>query len=184
MTLTVTVTPEYIDGNGQVVQLSSLVGTATLNVGPRSLGDGGTNGGDGGPVRAGFGTGNGAVDLPVPVSHWRFEYDAVDWVGSSHGTESGGVAFEANEEGEGVEDHALSLDGSDDYVDLSTHVSDFPLGDSTRSVTGWFKADAGNQGQTFFAYGPNVAGKRFSIAADRTQVLVAVSGHAWGCKRA
>ena len=180
MTLTVTVTPEYIDGNGQVVQLSSLVGTATLNVGPRSLGDGGTNGGDGGPVRAGFGTGNGAVDLPVPVSHWRFEYDAVDWVGSSHGTESGGVAFEANEEGEGVDDHALSLDGSDDYVDLSTHVSDFPLGDSTRSVTGWFKADTGNQGQTFFAYGPNVAGKRFSIAADRTQVLVAVSGHAWG----
>ena len=180
MTLTVTVTPEYIDGNGQVVQLSSLVGTATLNVGPRSLGDGGTNGGDGGPVRAGFGTGNGAVDLPVPVSHWRFEYDAVDWVGSSHGTESGGVAFVANEEGEGVDDHALSLDGSDDYVDLSTHVSDFPLGDSTRSVTGWFKADAGNQGQTFFAYGPNVAGKRFSIAADRTQVLVAVSGHAWG----
>ena len=180
MTLTVTVTPEYIDGNGQVVQLSSLVGTATLNVGPQPLGDGGTNGGDGGPVRAGFGTGNGAVDLPVPVSHWRFEYDAVDWVGSSHGTESGGVAFEANEEGEGVDDHALSLDGSDDYVDLSTHVSDFPLGDSTRSVTGWFKADTGNQGQTFFAYGPNVAGKRFSIAADRTQVLVAVSGHAWG----
>ena len=180
MTLTVTVTPEYIDGNGQVVPLTSLYGTATLNVGPRSLGDGGTNGGDGGPVRAGFGTGNGAVDLPVPVSHWRFEYDAVDWVGSSHGTEKGGVAFEANEEGEGVEDHALSLDGSDDYVDLSTHVSDFPLGDSTRSVTGWFKADADNQGQTFFAYGPNVAGKRFSIAADRTQVLVAVSGHAWG----
>ena len=88
--------------------------------------------------------------------------------------------MQANEEGEGVESYALSLDGSDDYVDLSTHVSDFPLGDSTRSVTGWFKADAGSQGQTFFAYGPNVAGKRFSIAADRTQVLVAVSDHAWG----
>ena len=179
MTLTVTVTPEYIDENGVTQQLDALAGTATLAVGPsgqRLESGGGTNGGNGGSIDSGFG----AVDLPVPVSHWRFEYDAVDWVGSSHGTESGGVAFEANEEGEGVEDHALSLDGSDDYVDLSTHVSDFPLGDSTRSVTGWFKADAGNQGQTFFAYGPNVAGKRFSIAADRTQVLVAVSGHAWG----
>ena len=179
MTLTVTVTPEYIDENGVTQQLDALAGTATLAVGPsgqRLESGGGTNGGDGGSIDSGFG----AVDLPVPVSHWRFEYDAVDWVGSSHGTESGGVAFEANEEGEGVDDHALSLDGSDDYVDLSTHVSDFPLGDSTRSVTGWFKADAGNQGQTFFAYGPNVAGKRFSIAADRTQVLVAVSGHAWG----
>ncbi len=179
MTLTVTVTPEYIDENGVTQQLNELAGTATLAIGPsgqRLDSGGGTNGGNGGSIDSG----DGAEDLPVPVSHWRFEYDAVDWVGSSHGTESGGVAFEANEEGEGVEDHALSLDGSDDYVDLSTHVSDFPLGDSTRSVTGWFKADAGNQGQSFFSYGPNVAGKRFSIAADRTQVLVAVSGHAWG----
>ncbi len=179
MTLTVTVTPEYIDENGVTQQLDALAGTATLAVGPsgqRLESGGGTNGGNGGSIDSG----EGAVDLPVPVSHWRFEYDAVDWVGSSHGTEKGGVAFEANEDGEGVEDHALSLDGSDDYVDLASHVSDFPLGDSTRSVAGWFKADAGNQGQTFFAYGPNVAGKRFSIAADRTQVLVAVSGHAWG----
>ena len=177
MTLTVTVTPEYVDKNGVTQQLDALAGTATLEVGPQPLNGGGTNGGgNGDSIRAGEDT----ADLPVPVSHWRFEYDAVDWVGSSHGTESGGVAFEANEEGEGVDDHALSLDGSDDYVDLSTHVSDFPLGDSTRSVTGWFKADAGSQGQSFFSYGPNVAGKRFSIAADRTQVLVAVSGHAWG----
>ena len=179
MTLTVTVTPEYIDENGVTKQLNALAGTATLAVGPsgqRLDSGGGTNGGNGGSIDSG----EGAVDFPVPVSHWRFEYDAVDWVGSSHGTESGGVAFEANEEGEGVDDHALSLDGSDDYVDLSSHVSDFPLGDSTRSVTGWFKADTGSQGQAFFAYGPNVAGKRFSIAADRTQVLVAVSGHAWG----
>ena len=180
MTLTVTVTPEYVDGNGQVMSLPSLAGTATLEVGPRPLGDGGTNGGDGGPVRAGFGTGNGAVDLPVPVSHWRFENDADDGAGSSDGTEKGGVAFEANEEGKGVGTHALSLDGTDDYIDLASHVSDFPLDDSTRSITGWFKADTGSQGQTFFTYGPNVAGKRFSIAADRTQVLVAVSGHAWG----
>ncbi len=179
MTLTVTVTPEYIDKNGVTKQLDALAGEATLAIGPsgqRLDSGGGTNDGNGGSIDSG----EGAVDFPVPVSHWRFEYDAVDWVGSSHGTESGGVAFVANEEGEGVDDHALSLDGSDDYVDLSTHVSDFPLGDSTRSVTGWFKADAGNQRQTFFTYGPNVAGKRFSIAADRTQVLVAVSGHAWG----
>ena len=179
MTLTVTVTPEYIDENGVTKQLDALARTATLEVGPgvqRLDSGGGTNGGDGGSIDAGFG----AVDLPVPVSHWRFEDDAVDWVGSSHGTEKGGVAFEANEEGEGVESYALSLDGTDDYIDLASHVSDFPLGDSTRSVTGWFKADTGNQRQTFFTYGPNVEGKRFSIAADRTQVLVAVSGHAWG----
>ena len=65
-------------------------------------------------------------------------------------------------------------------MDLASHVSSFPLGNSARSVTGWFRADAGNQRQTFLTYGPNVEGKRLSIAADRTQAVVAVSGHAWG----
>ena len=34
MTLTVTVTPEYVDGNGQTQALTNLAGTATLDVGP------------------------------------------------------------------------------------------------------------------------------------------------------
>ena len=176
MTLTVTVTPEYVDGNGQVVSLPSLAGTAMIDVGPRPLGDGGTNSGDRDSVRAD----SEAVDLPYPVAHWQFDNDAVDSVGSSDGTVNGGAAFTANEDGSGVGSHALSLDGSDDHVNLSSHVSSFPLGDATRSVSGWFKADAGSQGQTFLSYGPNVAGKRFSIAADRTQTVVGVSDHAWG----
>ena len=34
MTLTVTVTPEYVDKNGDTQQLSNLAGTATLDIGP------------------------------------------------------------------------------------------------------------------------------------------------------
>ena len=181
MTLTVTVTPEYIDDNGLTQRLKDLAGTATLGVGPRQLNGGGTNGGgDGGEVQAGEGDSPGTASLALPVAHWRLDGDALDWAGSSHGTVAGGATFAANGEGEGVGSHALVLDGSDDYMDLASHVSNFPLGDSARSVTGWFRAEAGNQRQTFFTYGPNVAGQRFSIAADRTQVLVAVSGHAWG----
>ncbi len=181
MTLTVTVTPEYVDGNGNVVVLDSLAGTATLDVGPRPLNGGGTNGGgDGGPVQAGEGEAPGAAPFALPVAHWRLDGDAVDWAGSSHGTVVGGAVFAANDEGGGVGSHALVLDGVDDHVDLASHVSNFPLGDAARTVAGWFKADAGNQRQTFFTYGPNVAGQRFSIAADRTQALVAVSGHARG----
>ena len=181
MTLTVTVTPEYVDGNGQVVQLPSLAGTATLDVGPRPLNGGGTSGGgDGGPVSAGEGESPGTGSLALPVAHWRLDGDALDWAGSSHGTVGGGAAFAANDEGEGVGSHALVLDGVDDHVDLASHVSNFPLGDAARTVAGWFKADAGNQRQTFLTYGPDAAGQRFSIAADRTQVLVAVSGHARG----
>ena len=56
MTLTVTVTPEYVDKNGDTQQLESLAATATLEVGPQPLGGGGTNGGgDGGGVGAGEG---------------------------------------------------------------------------------------------------------------------------------
>ena len=184
MTLTVTVTPEYVDEHGDTQQLDALAGTATLEVGPRPLdGGGGTDGGgDGGPIQAGEGEAPGAAFFALPVAHWRLDGDALDWAGSSHGTIGGGAAFAANDEGEGegVGSHALVLDGSDDHMDLASHVSNFPLGDAARTVTGWFKADAGNQRQTFFTYGPNVAGQRFSIAADRTQALVGVSGHAWG----
>ena len=56
MTLMVTVTPEYVDTNGNVVALDSLAGTATLEVGPQPLSGGGTNGGgDEGGVDAGEG---------------------------------------------------------------------------------------------------------------------------------
>ncbi len=184
MTLTVTVTPEYVDEHGQTRQLPSLAGTATLDVGPQGGnlgGDGGTDGDgsdDDGPVDSG----EGEVDLPSPVAHWTFDGDADDAAGSSDGTATGGAAFAANGEGEGVGSHALALDGVDDHVDLGSHASNFPLGDAARTVTGWFHADAGAQDQSFFAYGPNVAGQRFSIAADRTQVVVGVSGHAWGTK--
>ena len=176
MTLTVTVTPEYVDGNGQLVQLSSLAGTATLDVGPSGGSDdgGGTDGGDGGDA---IGAGTDAVDLPAAVAHWRFDGDADDAAGSSDGAAMNGASFTADARSGS---HALVLDGVDDHVDLASHVSNFPLGDAARSVTGWFKAEAGNQRQTFFTYGPNVAGQRFSIAADRTQALVAVSGHARG----
>ena len=181
MTLTVTVTPEYVDANGNVVALDSLAGTATLEVGPRPLNGGGTSGdGDGGQVRAGEGESPGTASFVLPVAHWRLDGNALDWSGSSHGTVGGGAVFAANDDGSGVGSHALVLDGVDDHVDLASHVASFPLGDAARTVAGWFKADAGNQRQTFFTYGPDVAGQRFSIAADRTQALVAVSGHARG----
>ena len=181
-TLTVTVTPEHVDENGDTRQLDALAGTATLEVGPGSGSDdgGGEDGTDGGQGAGEPGTVPVGANPPAAVAHWRLDGDALDGAGSSHGTVGGGAAFAANEDGSGVGSHALVLDGVDDHVDLASRVSNFPLGDAARSVTGWFKAEAGNQRQTFFTYGPNVAGQRFSIAADRTQALVAVSGHARG----
>ena len=114
---------------------------------------------------------------PVPVAHWKFDGDVDDSAGSSNGSAMNGASFTTTAT---IGSHALVLDGSDDHVNLTPHVTKFPLGNAARSISGWFKADAGNQRQTFLTYGPNIEGKRLSIAADRTQALVAVSGHAWG----
>ena len=120
-----------------------------------------------------------SVSVPAPVSHWRFDGNADDTAGTRDGTASNGASFTTDAS---IGSHALSLDGVDDYVDLSAHASRMPQGNSARSITGWFRADAGNQGQTFFSFGPNETRKRFSIAADRTQAVVGVSGYAWGVR--
>ena len=76
MTLTVTVTPEYVDGNGITQRMDALAATASLEVGPstQSLGDG-TNGGDGGQVSAGegglAGFGAGRLRLRCPACRCR-----------------------------------------------------------------------------------------------------------------
>ena len=84
-----------------------------------------------------------------------------------HGTLQGGAGFTTSAE---VGSHALSLDGADDYVDLTSHAASFPQGDGARSIAGWFKADAGSQGQSFFAYGTNASRQAHLDRADRTEV--------------
>ena len=120
-----------------------------------------------------------SASIPAPVAHWQFDGNADDAAGTRDGTASNGASFTTDAH---IGSHALSLDGVDDYVDLTAHVSSLPRGNAARSITGWFRADAGNQGQTFFSYGPNETRKRFSIAADRTQAVVGVSGYSWGVK--
>ena len=115
---------------------------------------------------------------PPPIAHWPTNNDANDAVGTSDGTLQGDAGFTGSAK---VGSHALSLDGTADYVNLTSHASGFPLGDSARSFTGWFNADsATGQGLSFFAYGANGFGRRFSITADRTEASVGVGGHRLG----
>ena len=113
----------------------------------------------------------------APIAHWPMNNDANDAVGSSDGALQGGAGFVASAK---VGSHALSLDSSDDYVDLTTHASNFPLGSSARSISGWFNADSGSQGASFFAYGGTGNGQRFSIVADRTEAAVSAQASTWG----
>ena len=122
-----------------------------------------------------------APAAPAPIAHWPMDNDADDAVGTSDGTLQGGVGFVANASGEGVGSHTLSLDGTNDHVNLTSHASNFPLDDSARSISGWFNAgSASTQGASFFAYGATGSGQRFSIVADRDEASVSVQGGTWG----
>ncbi len=68
MTLTVTVTPEYVDGNGDTVRLDKLAGTATLAVGPGSTQGSGT--GTTGTQAHEAAVADGSVTIDVPAS-WQ-----------------------------------------------------------------------------------------------------------------
>ena len=118
-------------------------------------------------------------DEAAPRSRWPMEGDADDVVGTFDGTLSGGAVFDTSDPIEGTA--ALSLGGTDEAVDLSTHLAGFPLGGSARTIAGWFNpSDGTHQHQSFFTYGQRVTGQRFSVTADRTAVSVAVGGHNWG----
>ncbi len=69
------------------------------------------------------------------------------------------------------------FDGNNDYIDITNGT--FPTGSSTRTVEGWFTA-GNNLNQTFFDYGTDVTGQRFSITANDSIVAVAFNGHNWG----
>ena len=56
---------------------------------------------------------------PDMVSWWPGDGDALDIIGSSHGTPQGGVTFAA-----GKVSQAFSLDGSSGFLDLSDHVAE------------------------------------------------------------
>jgi len=91
----------------------------------------------------------------------------------NNGTLYNGVAWTTS----GKFNDALSFDGVDDYVDLTSR--NFPTGNSARTVEGWFTA-GNNNAQSFLDYGTSAAGERFSITAGNTTIAVAFSGHNWG----
>jgi len=68
----------------------------------------------------------------------------------------------------------LSFDGVNDYVDLTG--GSFPTGSSERTIEGWFTAD-NTKIQSFFDYGTDATGQRWSITANSSDIAVAVNGH-------
>ena len=69
------------------------------------------------------------------------------------------------------------FDAIDDKVDLGAHVSNFPLGNSPRSISLWYDRTASNR---LFGYGGVGAGKDFELRFDQNSAEVRFGNHIWG----
>ena len=105
------------------------------------------------------------------VGYWKFNSDsATDYSGQNNQ----GTVYGAVNTSDGKYGDALSFDGVNDYVDLTG--GSFPTGSSERTIEGWFTAD-NTKIQSFFDYGTDATGQRWSITANSSDIAVAVNGH-------
>ncbi|MEE9336829.1 MAG: DUF4347 domain-containing protein, partial [Methylococcaceae bacterium] len=72
------------------------------------------------------------------VGHWVFDTDATDSSGSNDGTLTNGAAIDTTSTTNIVGDGKLSLDGTNDYVDLDSHISSFS-GLNEGTISAWIK---------------------------------------------
>jgi parallel beta-helix repeat protein len=141
----------------------------------------GLDDGSNGRVR---GDGIGDNDLPHPyfnigaVSYWNLDenggIEASDSVGSNDGTIdiSSGPTWTSGQIGS-----ALSFDGVDDYVQISSP-SDLPLGSSARTLEAWIYPTGGQGTHRHIAgYGTNSQRKLFDIKIDNDNSFALVG---WG----
>ena len=116
---------------------------------------------------------DGTLDLDDSslVGYWKFNSDsATDYSGQNNQ----GTVYGAVNTSDGKFGDALSFDGVNDYVDLTG--GSFPTGSSERTIEGWFTAD-NTKIQSFFDYGTDATGQRWSITANSSDIAVAVNGH-------
>ncbi|MDH5293369.1 MAG: cadherin-like domain-containing protein, partial [Acidimicrobiia bacterium] len=84
----------------------------------------------------------GGVGVSFPVGYWTFDADATDSSGNGyHGSFQNGASVDTDAATNLVGAGKVSLDGFNDYVDLSSHVSNFQSL-ATGTITAWVYPDA------------------------------------------
>ncbi|MEW8470659.1 MAG: Ig-like domain-containing protein, partial [Candidatus Thiodiazotropha sp.] len=86
------------------------------------------------------------------MGHWAFDANAADSSGNSyHGTLTNGAAIDTNDATDIVGEGKLSLDGINDYVNLSTHVSSFS-GLTQGTISAWINTTSSAVQHIFSIY--------------------------------
>ncbi len=102
------------------------------------------------------------------IGHWRFNNDATDASGSGfNGTLTNGATFTTDSK-EGS--HALSLDGSNDFVDLG-NPSSLPTGTTAVTLAAWAKTTYTTGAHMIIAFGnPGTTGGAVAVGQQGTMV--------------
>ena len=128
--------------------------------------------------------GNGGLDTQsisvtvvatAPIGHWTFDTDATDSSGNNyHGTLTNGAAIDTTGATNQVGEGKLSVDGTNDYLDLSSHVGSFQnLTEGT--VSAWVYAESSSTGAIFSVADSGDSDSRFTLGrsgAGRVQLYV------------
>ena len=93
------------------------------------------------------------------VSHWTFDSDATDSSGTSHGTLINQASIDTTDTTDNIGEGKLSLDGNNDYVDLSSSVSNFSSM-SEGTISGWVKTSSSGT-QTLFSISDSASGNDY-----------------------
>ncbi|MDH5775196.1 MAG: DUF4347 domain-containing protein, partial [Nitrospirota bacterium] len=94
----------------------------------------------------------GVLDITTGlVANWTFDADATDSSGNSYdGTLTNGATIDATDSTDIVGEGKLSLDGTDDYVDLNSHAT--TIGSlSEGTIAAWIRTSATGVEQTIFS---------------------------------
>ena len=104
------------------------------------------------------------------TGHWTFDANANDSSGNNYnGTLTNGAAIDTTNNTDQVGVAKLSLDGSNDYVDLSSHFSNFS-GLTEGTIAGWVKT-TGTDGTIFSISGTAFLDSRASLSIDNSGQL-------------
>ena len=102
-------------------------------------------------------------------SHWSFDTDASDTVSGNHGTLAGGAVITSTDAIYALGNGALSLDGVNDYVEISGYKG--VMGTAGRTCAAWIKTSGSSANSVIMDWGTAGAEKKWLFGVFSTGEL-------------
>ena len=103
-------------------------------------------------VRAAYQFGGSDVFGPVMQANWKFNNTYTDATGNNRTISGSGTTFNASDRAEGS--HAISFNGTSNYVNVTTSSNDYIRGtNATKTIAFWMKSNSNTGNRIIFDFG-------------------------------